>query len=73
MRQIADALEGKSAKKRKSGKGALANPIDEIEKTRKAWRKAKANLKGLYKGDNPTLKEADNEYHKLTGISTDAL
>jgi hypothetical protein len=65
LRQLADALEGKSEKKRKSGKA------DEIEKTRKAWRKAQAKLRGLYKGDNPTWREADTEYFKLTGFHLD--
>lgn len=56
LRRVADALEGKSAKKRKSGKA------DDIAKIREAWRRAKAKLKGLYKGDNPTRREVEKIY-----------
>lgn len=65
LRQIADALEGKSARKRKSGKW------DDVAKIREAWRRAKAKLKGLYRGDNPTFKEVAHEYRKLTGWQLD--
>ena len=60
LRQIADALERKSARKRKSGKA------DDIAKIRTAWRTAKASQKGLYRGDNPTFREVAAEYHQLT-------
>ncbi len=56
LRQIADALEGKSARKRKSGKS------DDIAKIQAAWRKAKAALTGLYRGENPTFAEVDEIY-----------
>lgn len=65
LRQLADALERKSARKRKSGKA------DDIAKIRAAWWKAKTNLKGLYRGDNPTFKEVDSEYYRLTGCHLD--
>jgi len=58
LRQIADALERKSARKRKSGKS------DDIAKIRAAWRKAKAALTGLYRGDNPTFAEVDEIYRR---------
>jgi hypothetical protein len=65
LRQLADALERKSAKKRKSGKA------DDIAKIRTAWRTAKAAQKGLYRGDDPTFREVVEEYYKLTGYNLD--
>jgi hypothetical protein len=65
LHQVAYALAGKSAKKRKSGKA------DDIAKIREAWPRAKAKLKGLYRGDNPTFREVYAEYHKLTGFPLD--
>jgi hypothetical protein len=56
LRHVADALKGKLARKRKSGKA------DDIVKIREAHRRAKAKLKGLYRGDNPTFKEVEQEY-----------
>jgi hypothetical protein len=41
------------------------------QKSREAWRRAKAKLKGLYRGDNPTFKEVAHEYRKLTGWQLD--
>jgi hypothetical protein len=61
LRQVADALEGKLARKRKSGKA------DDDASIRAAWREAKADLKGLYKDDNPTFAEVDRKYHNRTG------
>jgi hypothetical protein len=52
LNRLADALRQKPRK---------SSP-DEIALVREAWRKAKAGLK-----KNPTFKEADAEYHKLTG------
>lgn len=49
LRQIADALERKSGRKRKSGKA------DELVKMRMAWLTAKAEQSGLYRGDDPTF------------------
>jgi hypothetical protein len=60
LRQIADALERKSARKRKSGKA------DEIAKIRAAWRKAKAELKGLYRGDNPTFRARRSSWNPVS-------
>jgi hypothetical protein len=65
LRQIADALERKFARKRKSGKA------DDIAKIRAAWRKARAKLKGLYKDDNPTFRQAADEYRQDTGFPLD--
>jgi hypothetical protein len=56
LHRVADALTGKLARKRKSGKA------DDIAKIREAWLQAKAKLKGLYKGDNPTKSEVEHEY-----------
>jgi hypothetical protein len=63
--QIADALKGKSAKKRKSGKA------DDIAKIQEASRRATAKLKGLYKGDPATFREIAAEYRQLTGFALD--
>jgi hypothetical protein len=64
LRQLITLLEGKSDKKRKT-------KPDEIALVRVAWRRAKAKLTGLYKGDNPTFKKVDAEYYKLTGWHLD--
>jgi hypothetical protein len=65
LRQIADALEGKSARKRKSGKA------DDIAKIREADRIARAKQRGLYKGDPPTFRQIATEYRQLTGFALD--
>jgi hypothetical protein len=57
LRLLINVLEGKKEKERKT-------PPDEIALVRIAWRKAKAKLKGLYRGDNPTFKEADTEFYR---------
>jgi hypothetical protein len=65
LRQIADALERKSGKKRKSGK------VDDIAKIRVSWLKAKAEQKGLFRGENPTFKEVAQQYYNLTRLPLD--
>jgi hypothetical protein len=65
LRQLADALERKSARKRKSGKA------DDVAKIRTAWLKAKAKQKGLYRGEDPTFREVAEEYLRLTGYNLD--
>jgi hypothetical protein len=65
LRQIANALERKPGKLRKSGK------FDDIAKIRLSWRKAKIDQKGLYRGDNPTFKQVATHYHNLTGLQLD--
>jgi hypothetical protein len=65
LRQIADALERKSARKRKSGKA------DDIGKIRSAWCTAEVAQKGLFRGDDPTFREVAEAYHTLTGYNLD--
>src|SRR5262249_22608082 len=65
LRQIADALEQKTATRRKSGK------VDDMAKILTAWRIAKAAQKGLYRGDAPTFKEVPHEYYRSTGYNLD--
>jgi len=65
LRQVADALERKSSRKRKSGKA------DDIAKIRTAWLTAKAAQKGLYRGDDPMFREVAEEYYRLTGYNLD--
>jgi hypothetical protein len=60
FRQLAELLEGKLAKR-----------PDDIATIRAAWREAKAALKGLCRGDNPTWREVDNKYYKRTGYHLD--
>jgi hypothetical protein len=67
FRQVADALAGKSGKKRKSGEAEKGEHVDELEKTRAAWRKAKAKLTGPYRDDNPTFQEVDDEFYQANG------
>jgi hypothetical protein len=64
LRRLINVLEGKFDKKRKT-------KPDEIALVRQAWKIAKAKLTGLYRGDDPTFKEADAEYYKLTGWHLD--
>ena len=62
LRQVANALERKPVRKGRP---------DDIAKIRIACQKAKAELKGLYRGDDPTFKEVAEQYHKLTGLQLD--
>ena len=62
LHQVAEALKRKS---RKSGKA------DDIAKIRAAWREAKAEQKGLHKGDDPTYREVAQKYYKKTGSPLD--
>jgi len=61
LNRLADALR---LKPRKSSPDAIAL-------VREACRRARAKLKGLYKDDDPTFKEADAEFFKLTGWQLD--
>lgn len=65
LRQLADALERKSGRKRKSRKA------DDIAKIRTAWRTAKAAQKGLFRGDDPTFRKVAEVYCRLTGYKLD--
>jgi len=59
LRLLANVLEGEA-------------PVpDDLAKIRAAWREAKAELKGLYKGDDPTFAEVGRKYHKRHGCRLD--
>jgi hypothetical protein len=61
LNRLADALRKKP---RKSSPDAIAL-------VQEACRRARSKLKGLYKDDDPTWKEANAEFFKLTGYKRD--